>query len=79
MAHIKSESMTRCIDECQSCHAVCLEAVSHCLAPIATIWRHDSAHRRHSSAHRRIRSSSDSASQLLAQLSHTSAHTSHVL
>lgn len=31
MAHVKSENMTRCIDECQSCHAVCLEAVSHCL------------------------------------------------
>src|SRR5581483_3241702 len=31
MAHTKSDAMMRCIDECQSCHSVCLEAVRHCL------------------------------------------------
>jgi hypothetical protein len=30
MAHISNE-MRQCIQECQSCHSVCLETVTHCL------------------------------------------------
>ena len=30
MAHV-SDTMRRCIDECQSCLAICLESVTHCL------------------------------------------------
>lgn len=30
MPHI-SDTMRRCIDECQSCQAICLESVTHCL------------------------------------------------
>jgi hypothetical protein len=30
MAHV-SEEMRNCINECLSCHAVCLETISHCL------------------------------------------------
>lgn len=30
MAHI-SQEMRHCIEECQSCHSVCLETVTHCL------------------------------------------------
>lgn len=30
MAHINSE-MRHCIDECQTCHSVCLETTIHCL------------------------------------------------
>jgi hypothetical protein len=46
-------------------------------AVLRTISLHDSAHRRHSDAHWRIISSSRNASQLFAQASQTSAHTSH--
>jgi hypothetical protein len=31
MPHHVSTEMRRCIDECVSCHEVCLEAVTHCL------------------------------------------------
>jgi hypothetical protein len=31
MAHQMSERMQQCIDECQSCHAVCVETLNHCL------------------------------------------------
>ena len=32
MAHLESNaSMRSCIDECQSCHEVCVETTSHCL------------------------------------------------
>ena len=31
MTHTRNESMQRCIDECQSCHEVCLETATHCL------------------------------------------------
>lgn len=27
----RSQEMQTCIDNCQSCHAVCLETISHCL------------------------------------------------
>lgn len=27
----RSQEMQACIDNCQSCHAVCLETISHCL------------------------------------------------
>jgi hypothetical protein len=33
MAHIQSNTAMRsCIDECQSCHAVCVETMTHCLS-----------------------------------------------
>lgn len=32
MAHVKSKAALRsCIDECQSCHQVCVETLAHCL------------------------------------------------
>jgi hypothetical protein len=31
MAHHISDAVRRCIDECQSCRDICLEAISHCL------------------------------------------------
>lgn len=32
MAHIESNALMRsCIDECQSCHEVCVETISHYL------------------------------------------------
>ena len=31
MPHQMSSKMQQCIDECQSCHAVCVEASNHCL------------------------------------------------
>lgn len=31
MAHHISDQMRRCIDECQSCAAICLDSVSYCL------------------------------------------------
>lgn len=30
MAHLSAE-MQRCIQECQSCHAICIATVTHCL------------------------------------------------
>ena len=33
MAHLESNAAMRsCIDECQSCHEVCVETLAHCLA-----------------------------------------------
>ena len=33
MAHIESNATMRsCIDECQSCHEVCVETLTHCLS-----------------------------------------------
>ena len=32
MAHQVNDRMQECIDRCQSCQAICLESVSHCLA-----------------------------------------------
>jgi len=31
MHHEKTAEMQRCIDDCLSCHSVCLETVTHCL------------------------------------------------
>lgn len=31
MSHNRDEQMQRCVDECQSCEAICLEMVTHCL------------------------------------------------
>jgi hypothetical protein len=31
MPHALNDEMRRCIDECHSCHEICLETVSHCL------------------------------------------------
>lgn len=32
MAHVESNAAMRsCIDECQSCHEVCVETIAHCL------------------------------------------------
>jgi hypothetical protein len=31
MAHHIDEAMRRCIDECERCHAICLEGASHCV------------------------------------------------
>ena len=33
MAHLENDAAMRsCIDECQSCHEVCVETVTHCLS-----------------------------------------------
>ena len=33
MAHVESNAAMRsCIDECQSCHEVCVETLTHCLS-----------------------------------------------
>jgi hypothetical protein len=33
MAHVESNAAMRsCIDECQSCHEVCVETITHCLS-----------------------------------------------
>ena len=31
MSHERNQNMDACIDNCQSCHEVCLETISHCL------------------------------------------------
>ena len=31
MPHAMNDEMRRCIEECHSCHEICLEAVAHCL------------------------------------------------
>lgn len=31
MPHTRNENLQRCIDECQSCHEICVETVAHCL------------------------------------------------
>lgn len=31
MPHHITDELRRCIEECQSCHEICLEAVAHCL------------------------------------------------
>jgi hypothetical protein len=31
MSHERSREMQQCIDNCQNCHAVCLETIAHCL------------------------------------------------
>ena len=31
MPEIRSDEMQRCIDECESCHGICLQGVAHCL------------------------------------------------
>jgi hypothetical protein len=31
MTKIRSADMQRCIDECESCHDICLQVVAHCL------------------------------------------------
>lgn len=41
MPHTRSESLQRCIDECQSCHEICVETTAHCLSQGG---RHAEAH-----------------------------------
>lgn len=31
MSHERNQEMGNCIENCQNCHAVCLETISHCL------------------------------------------------
>ena len=31
MSHDRNQEMENCIDNCRSCHEVCLETISHCL------------------------------------------------
>lgn len=31
MSHERNQEMENCIENCQNCHAVCLETISHCL------------------------------------------------
>ena len=31
MSHERNQEMQDCIDNCQNCHAVCLETIAHCL------------------------------------------------
>ncbi|MDQ3712092.1 MAG: four-helix bundle copper-binding protein [Acidobacteriota bacterium] len=31
MSHERNQEMENCIDNCQSCHEVCLETIAHCL------------------------------------------------
>lgn len=31
MSHERNQEMQTCIDNCQNCHAVCLETIAHCL------------------------------------------------
>lgn len=31
MSHERNQEMQSCIDNCQNCHTVCLETISHCL------------------------------------------------
>lgn len=31
MSHERNQEMQQCIDNCQNCHTVCLETISHCL------------------------------------------------
>lgn len=31
MSHERNQSMENCIDNCQSCHEICLETIAHCL------------------------------------------------
>ena len=31
MSHERNQEMDTCIDNCQNCHEVCLETISHCL------------------------------------------------
>ena len=32
MPHTQNEGLQRCIDECQSCHDICVETTAHCLS-----------------------------------------------
>ncbi len=31
MSHERNQEMQNCIDNCQNCHVVCLETITHCL------------------------------------------------